>query len=411
MFTLEEFVANERTPIGDARAHVIDGGALQNSRFDPGLRRAYLEEGQAWVDVNVGRKLRVDDRGAPVLNASGNPIFDPIYEPQLVSQRIANGQPVLPVNNATTLRKDQWVMLDAAVLAAARRRLRAWDDLRSTNTFGGFDGMATPILEHEIMTDPGEAVADMEGLSEGRNFSPEFALQGLPLPITHSDFHLSQRFLAASSTKGQPQDTLRAAMSGQRVAELIEQTLIGTVGGVTYGASGDYLDTAKVYGYTNHPDRITKTDLTASATILADIATTGGTAFLNMVLDMVHLAYAQNFFGPFVLYTSTKYDEVLEYDFKAQSDKTIRQRVREVDAITDIRRLDYLTGDVLVLVQMTSDVAQAVNGLEITTVQWEEKGGMQLSFKVMAIQVPRIRSVYVSKTTNTVTGIVHGTTS
>jgi len=46
----------------------------------------------------------------------------------------------------------------------------------------------------------------------------------------------------------------------------------------------------------------------------------------------------------------------------------------------------------LIMVQMTSDVARAVDGMGITTVQWPSKGGMQLNFKVMCIQVPQLRA-------------------
>jgi hypothetical protein len=55
---------------------------------------------------------------------------------------------------------------------------------------------------------------------------------------------------------------------------------------------------------------------------------------------------------------------------------------------------------------MTSDVARAINGMDITTVQWETQGGMRVNFKVMAIQVPQIRSDF-----NGRTGIVHATTA
>jgi len=58
------------------------------------------------------------------------------------------------------------------------------------------------------------------------------------------------------------------------------------------------------------------------------------------------------------------------------------------------------------MVQMTSDVARAINGMPITTVQWESAGGMRLNFKVMAIQVPQIRSDYDGNS-----GICHATTS
>ena len=72
--------------------------------------------------------------------------------------------------------------------------------------------------------------------------------------------------------------------------------------------------------------------------------------------------------------------------------------------------MDYLdpTGAayVMVMVQMTTDVVREVVGMDITTVQWETKGGMQLNFKVMAILVPQLRADQ-----NGNTGIVHAVAS
>ena len=60
----------------------------------------------------------------------------------------------------------------------------------------------------------------------------------------------------------------------------------------------------------------------------------------------------------------------------------------------------------VLMVQMTPDVARAVVGMDITTVQWESKGGMQVNFKVMGILVPQLREDF-----NGNCGIAHGTTS
>jgi hypothetical protein len=97
----------------------------------------------------------------------------------------------------------------------------------------------------------------------------------------------------------------------------------------------------------------------------------------------------------------------MDDDYRATDSRTLRQRLRQIDAITDVRRLDFLTSTyTFLLVQMTSDVARAINGMDITTVQWETQGGMRVNFKVMAIQVPQIRSDF-----NGRTGIVHATTA
>ena len=84
---------------------------------------------------------------------------------------------------------------------------------------------------------------------------------------------------------------------------------------------------------------------------------------------------------------------------------TLRRRIEAIEGIQGVRRLDFLTTDYeFILVQMTSDVARAINGMGITTVQWESQGGMRRNFKVMAIQVPQLRADY-----NDNCGICHAT--
>lgn len=362
--------------------------AVAGCRFDSGLLRPYIEEdGHAYMTVNTGR-FKQNEKGA----------WEPEYEAVRVADLMGNGI-MSPVANATSLRKDEWIQLDRQVLMATRKRLRAWADLSAANSFGGFDGMSKTVLEHETMSDPGEAMVDMDGTAEGRTDQPKFQLEGLPLPITHSSFTVSKRKLATSRNSGTPFDTVMGEAAGRRVAEAIEKTLIGVQTGMTYGTAANYGRAPTVYGYLNHPARAIKNDMTAPTS-------TNGTVVVDEVLALRELLYNNNFFGPFNLYVSTNYDQYLDNDFKTNSDKTTRQRILEIDQISSVKRLDYLSGTRMILVQMTSEVARAVNGMAITTVQWESKGGLQLNFKVMGIQVPQIRADI-----NGNSGIAVGTTS
>jgi hypothetical protein len=288
------------------------------------------------------------------------------------------------------------------------QRLRAWADLSAANSYGGFNGMSKLTLEYESMSDPGEAMVDMDGLSDGRNDSPLFQLRSLPLPITHADFWFSERRLAVSRNSSTPLDTTMAEAAGRRVAEMIERTLIGVETGVTYGTQSGgitaHQGTSTVYGYTNFPYRLTKTDLTTP---------TGSNpeAVMQDVIEMRELMYSNGFFGPFMLYTSTGYDVFFDNDYfrtgSTAVQRTLRERLMAIEGIQDIRRLDYLTsGYQMIMVQMTPDVAQAINAMDITTVQWESQGGLRKNFKVMAIQVPLLRAPY-----NGVGAIIHATTS
>jgi len=412
---VDSFVQNEGwsgDSLGSALELVRDRGTI----WDPGLMRPYLDsKGRACVTVNTGRKApRRDERGGGfITNEHGMPKMFPILEKQLISERAARGLAVPTVNAGNLLTKEAWVMLDNAVLEAARNRLRAWADLRAANTYGGFDGMANPILEFERVTDVGEAVEDMDGMTEARSFAPKFDLQGMPLPITHSDFFLSARFLAVSKNKSQPMDTMRAEMAGRRIGERIEQVTIGSATGMLYGeAAGSrytYANDSQVYGYMTHPDRLTSSGLTTPTG-------SNGTTILGDWLSIRETMYTNKFFGPYIVYTSTDWDQYLDNLFSTTepSAGTLRKRLLEISDIQDIRRLDYLTSAsypfTTIWVQMTPETARAVNGMEITTVQWPSMGGMRLNFKVMCIQVPQIRSRFTGPNTTTAkAGVCIGT--
>lgn len=377
------------------------------------LRRPYFDKnGRPAVTVNLGRTTLV--KGVQT------PIKEHVTLNDLVFR---HGFLPTPIMNATSLRKEEWIMLDQTVLKAARLRLRAWSDLSAANSFGGFDGMSKMILEHETMSDPGEAVVDMDGLTDGRTDSPLFQLEGIPLPITHSDFWYAARRLRVSRNSGTPLDATSAEAAGRRVAETIEKTTIGVETGVTYGGGSStptYGRTSKVYGYTNFTGRLTKTNLTTP---------TGSNAASTVadVLAMRQQMYNNKFYGPFMIYHSNDWDTYLDNDYILSggnvATQTLRQRLEAITDIAGVRRLDYLASSAttfaaapdriitanpftLIMVQMTSDVCRAVNGMDITTVQWESVGGMRLNFKVMAIMVPQIRADYYGRT-----GILHATTS
>lgn len=394
MNLFQDFILN-------GEGHGPMGQALQEVRFDPGMLRPYIDNGQRCVTVNTGRQ-RLDDKGRLV----------PVYEKVLVGD-LMNAGIHSPVFNATSLRKEEWLRLDEVIIRAARQRLRAWSDLAQANTYGGFNAMSTMILEHETMSDPGEAIVDMDGLTDGRTDSPKYQLEGLPLPITHSDFWFSQRRLAASRNRGMPLDTTMAEAAGRRVAEMIEKTLIGIETGITYGGNstqvGGYGRNSTVYGYLNFPARLTKVNLTAPTGSNPEVT-------VSEVLAMREQLYGANMFGPYMLYHSTDWDQYLDNDYARlggnNASMTLRDRLRKIEGIQDVRRLDFLTPasvsnkPTLIMVQMTQEVCRAVDGLGITTVQWESQGGMRVNFKVMAIQVPQLRADF-----NGNCGILHARTA
>lgn len=408
-----DFITNGQA-YGEVAEQVINHERGFSSRFDPGLLQPYLvDDGYGrptrYVTLNAGPKTWCDEKKKYVQEKVAIPVR------KLQEQFDID----VPVHNATALRKEEWLRVEDIVIKAARKRLKAWEDLAKANTYGGFDGMSTTILEHETMSDTGSAAQDMDGLTDGStNDLPLYQLEGIPLPITHSSFSIPQRLLKTSRVKGQGLDVTQGEIAGRRVAELIEKTTIGVTTGITYGGNstqiGGYGRTSAVYGYTNFPDRLTYTSIPTP---------TGSnqSAIYDAVLAMLDLLYDANHYGPFMLYHSTDFTRYMNADYGTTSGTdygfapslSLRERIKQHEDIVDVQRLDYMTPTLLgstfnmVLVDLSNpQIARAINGLDLTTVQWEAAGGMKLMFKVLCIYVPQLRADY-----NGNTGILHGTTA
>jgi uncharacterized linocin/CFP29 family protein len=387
---LVDFILNEE-------GHGPVGQALAECRLDPGLYRPFINnQGHKCVTVQTGRLVRDNKTGQNV------PEYRTCRVRDLQDRDINN--PVMA--NAAGMLKDQWTYLDRVVMEAYRERLSAWSDLVRSSSLSGFNAMAKTTIEYQSVNDPGEAVVDMWGISDGRRDAPLFKLRSTPLPITHSDFWFSLREIMQSRQGQYPLDTTMAEFAARRIAETVEDTTIGLVTGMTYGTNTNEHDgTSTIWGYTNCPARILKTDLTTP---------TGSNpeAVNQDIIEMIELMESNKFYGPYMLYHSTAYTKWLNSDYFRSGATTgmattTRQRILQNSGIRDIRRLDRLTsGYQLILVQMDSQTARAINAMEPTLIQWESQGGLRQNFKVIAIQVPQIRWDY-----NGTAAIVHGTTS
>ena len=306
---------------------------------------------------------------------------------------IKNGKPVaVPVVNAT-LRKDEWKQYDQAILKAAQERLIGIADLESKGlVYNVANGLGKTVLEYEDIGDITAAEVNMDGASKTKGDRPNYDIKYLPLPIISKDFQINLRALTASRNTGDALDTTMAEMAAREVAEKAEDILFNGLSAYTFGGG-------TIRGYRDFANRNTYS-LTAHWN---DSAATGATMLADLIA-MKQAAINDKHYGPYVLYIPTAYEASIDDDFKANSDKSIRQRLLEVGGITNIRVADKMTADNILLVEMNSSTVRLVKGLAITTVEWQSEGGMIHHYKVMAIMVPQIRADQ-----NGNCGIVHGT--
>jgi hypothetical protein len=380
------------------------GAALRGVGYDTGMYRPFInEKGQSCVTLNTGEFEEKDG------------IIYPKQRTHFVSELMRRGR-FNPTFNNVGLRKQQWQYLDKRLYGVVRDKLIAWSDLAASSSVGGFDAFGKLTYEYEAVNDPGEAMVSMDGRAAGRDDALRYSLRSIPLPIYHSDFTIGLRMEAVSkSNGGTGMSTVRLDSAGARVAEMIEDTVIGTITGPAYGTvstgPGAHTGTSQVYGYLNFPYRIEKHDLhTPDGTNPDDI--------VQDLIEMRELLYEQNFDGPFMVYMSTDWDQWLDLDYGIFSGtsyalapgKTLRERVMSIGGIKGIKRLPRLRSSTnpytIIMVQMTSEVAEAINGATPRIQQWESRGGWELNFRVWAIQVPILRFDI-----NERCGIVVGTTS
>lgn len=283
-----------------------------------------------------------------------------------------------------TLRYDEWKEIDRVVTQAAVTRLVGVGHLQSRPPLvkSLTNGLGTMVLQSQKASDMTAAQMSMAGDTPGTEDRLDFGTDTLPLPIFHKDFRIPIRLLESSRRLGMPLDTDMAAVAGRKVAELVESTLFMGSGDYTFGGG-------KIDGYVTHDSANT----VSIGTHWNDSGATGAT-ILATVLDMKQASVSDHHFGPWGLYVPTAYEHMLDEDFKANSDLTIRQRLLEIEGLEFVAVADQLTGDRVLLVELQPETVRLINGLDFTTVQWESAGGMMLHFKVIAIKVPQIRASY-----------------
>jgi uncharacterized linocin/CFP29 family protein len=305
----------------------------------------------------------------------------------LAQRLLANGMNIAALRTNDVLRYRDWIAVDERVVTVARQRLVGVNDLFAAGlSYGVSDALGVTRLEWERISDFGDAEVSMSGLSQGRNDRVQFDMNFVPLPIVHKDFNINIRALAASRRNNHPLDLTQVDLASRIVAEKVESMLF--TGGPALGTLA-----GTVYGYTNAPGR-----LTAS---LGHDWTSGVTTGENMLGDLLGViedlqAAPNRMFGPYMVYVPDAAFTNMSADYKANSDRTILERLKAIPGIRDIKPSTNLTAGIVV-VQFTSDIVDMVDGIQPTAVQWESQGGMVQNFKVMCILVPRMKETYTSQ--------------
>ena len=300
----------------------------------------------------------------------------------------SDGQKI-KTNTPSSLRYDEWKGIDRAVRKIATKRLSGISDLVGAGLVHdlGSVGKVTSLWDKE--SDMTDAEASMTGQSSSTKDNINYEYDQVAIPVIAKDFDLNWRALEASREYGEALDVTTVQTATRKVAEKSEDMLFN-------GLSNISVNGASVYGYTNHPSR-NIVDMTTVWTSITDYQ-----EIINDVQAMLAAARADRHFGPFVLYIPGEYEGVLDEDFKANGEKTVRQRIMQLSGIADIRVSDTLANNNVILVQLESDTVDLAVAQSILPLQWTNDGGLTRQNKVMAVWAPRLKADYDGKM-----GLVH----
>jgi uncharacterized linocin/CFP29 family protein len=278
-----------------------------------------------------------------------------------------------------TLRKEEWVELDTAVVDIARQRLTGIADLNAAGLVLRLGSIGTTISQYEKQSDMTDANVDMAGVTPGQEDRVTFELVSVPVPVIHKDFRVNIRHLEASRSLGQSIDVTQATVAARKVSDKLESILFDGDDGIVVNGNG-------LSGYTNDSARNTGTG--------SDWGTI--TNIYTDVNAMISDAEADNMFGPYVLYVAkTQFGQMraLYTDGAPESayDRVLRGLGGPAN-LTAIKPADVLTAGECVLVQMTREVVDLAVAMDVSTIEWDNMGGLVKHFKVWAIMVPRIKS-------------------
>lgn len=291
------------------------------------------------------------------------------------------GEEVRITTNAS-LRHEEWKRIDDTVILSAVDRLTGINLLRSKGLIHPLGSIGITISQWEEQSNITPANVSMSGITRGEEDKASYDLVGVPIPVIHKDFRVNWRTLEASRTRGESIDVSMSAMAGRVVAEASEDLLF-----TTSSISADGNSLSSLFNFANRVQVV-------GGTPWDDLAADGNEVILEIVNDMLSALGAVKFHGPFEILIPAAYEAKMEEDYRANDNRTVRQRLEALSKVGRITVADRISGDNVSFVQMTPDVIDLAVGQDMTTLQWETLGGRVNNFTVLAAWAPRLKNDY-----------------
>lgn len=293
-------------------------------------------------------------------------------------QFLKSGLNVNVFRTLATLDYDEWKQIDTAVITEARQRMSIVTDLTSRGLVHPLRNVGVMMSQYSRVNSKDRPRVAMSMRSTADRQRLEYDQVQVPIPVIFDEFDIDLRQLQASRNGGEGLDVSNARESALVVSEEIERMVVS-------GASNIVVSGNVVYGLLTHPNRNT----------IATSADWGTPANIYpSVIAMIAAAKSDRMHGPWALYLHTdQYVQALSQE-GVDRFSNILSRLEEIPGlgVGAIKTSDAVPAGTGILVQLNSNTIDLAIAQNITTIQWEERGGWITNFIVFAVMAPRVKA-------------------
>lgn len=289
-----------------------------------------------------------------------------------------------------SLPQDAWFGIEDAVYPAMDDVLTIVDDLRDRGLTVD-ENVQNKVAQWHKQDYQATATISMEPETETEDGAVEYDLAGSPMPLVHSDFSIGFRETgtegpAGSGMAGQDLETLNAEGSARAVAEAAERlTLYGWEPTISGNNPAGTTDGYTMYGLTNHPSVHTGQlgTWTENPEVIRDDLKD------RMARDLKDDNFRPTGEG-YLVYVGEDIEDVLDDpDPEGTGDRLIRDRIENLNFVSELKVSEFLTDDAALMFRPTADVVDLALGLEEQVVQWEDP--FRDYFKTVMCMTPRVK--------------------
>lgn len=284
-------------------------------------------------------------------------------------QSILEDEDIIVTNSF--LDKREWAVLDSRVISMVKLRRNGIQDLRDRNLVRTTT-LAEQLAQWRVSTERQRPSVNMDGRSTANKDRTDKKTYGTPVPMIRADASIGARDLLSSRALGSPIDVTEAGEAAESVAEEAERILFN-------GDSNIVVQTQPVYGYTTLPARLTDTAANFGGGDFGTISNIKPT-FLGMLAGLA----ARRYHGPFGFYVAdTQYHQMLE-TYTDGSDKTPLERVLALPQVEFVKPSDMLADGATVGVQLTPNVVELIDALDVDTREWDSPDQTEMNLAVLS---------------------------